>query len=352
MSSLIGLDIGSSHIKAVELEKREKDFLLKRYAAIPTNKIIGEEDFWDIGDLHNSANSLKDFLAEYKFEAEDVVVVIPQTLTFSKAVKMPILKDIDMQEAITLSANQHIPYPISDVYLKSGIIREFKDDKDSGFADILLVAIKKSYVDRYLRIIGLMGKNPYGIEPSSVSVVRSLVNSDAFDQPTLIVNFGHKSIEFYYVVDRQFVYARSVNFGVSSIIRAISTEFNISLIQGTHYLYSYGISKEALEGRLYEVLSPAMDVIATEIERSEMYIKTRDIFKSKNGINQVKRMVFTGGGALIPDLLAKIPEFTEAEVQLSDSWISVDISQVTDFSSLDRASPLFSAAVGAAMKKT
>ncbi len=351
MSQVIGLDIGTSHIKAVELNKVKDEFILTRYAVIPQKKIFNNTLFWDMEDIDKLAKLLKNFLSDYKFTADKIVPVIPESLTFSKVLVMPVLKEKELQEAINIEAKQQVPYPLDDLYLKYDVLTPpTKSHSDRKKMKLLLVAIRKRNIDRYLKIIEKSNRIPVGIEPSSISTVRSLINGKAFDLPTLIINLGYKNMEFYYVVDRKFVYARTVSFGISSIIKAIMVNLNISQTQATEYLYTYGLKQNELNGKLFEVIKPAVGVLVNELEKSERFITSRDIFRSNEGINQIRRIVFTGGGALIPELLAIMPQFTNAEISLANTWVSINIKKVVNVSALDRFGPLFSSAVGAAMK--
>lgn len=352
MSSVIGLDIGSSHIKAVELEKKDGESVLTRYAVVPQKKFFSDVGFWEMDDVKAAGKILKDFLHDYKFTAEKIVAVIPESLTFSRVLLMPVLEGKELTEAINIEARQNVPYPTEDLYLKYEVLSPInkKHNAKGKKMKVLIVAVRKKNVDRYLKIIEASGKIPVGIEPSSISTVRALINGPSFELPTLIVNLGYQNTEFYYVVDRKFVYARSIGFGVSSIIKAIGANLNVSHIKAIQYLYAYGLKRNVLDGNLFEIIKPGVNVLGSEIAKSERYIHSRDIFSSKDGISQVRRIIFTGGGALIPDLIGFMPEFTDSEISLANSWESVNIKKVSNVSDLDRASPLFSSAIGAALK--
>jgi len=167
---------------------------------------------------------------------------------------------------------------------------------------------------------------------------------------TLIVNIGYRNMELYHVVDRKLVYARTVNFGLSSIIKSISVNLDISPTKAIQFLYTYGLKKDALDGKLFDIVNPGINVFGSELEKSIRYITSRDIFNAKDGTNLVKRIVFMGGGSMIPNVLTIMSDFTSAELSLANSWGAVNIQDVTNVSALDKASPLFSVAVGAAMK--
>lgn len=351
MPNLIGLDIGTSHIKAVEIETKDNQSVLTRYAVVPQKKIFADVGFWEMDNVKDAGKLLKEFLSEYKFTANNVVAVIPESVTFNKVLTLPILKGKELDEALKIEAKQHVPYPVEELYLKYEQLTTTHKTKNNGRMKLLLVAVRKKNIDRYLKIIESAGKIPSGIEPSSVSAIRSLINGPAFDLSTLVVNIGYQSIDFYYVVDRKFVYARTVSFGLSSIIKAISVNLNISNTKAIQYLYAYGLNKKYLNGKLFSIIEPGIGVLASELEKSERYITSRNIFNAKDGTNMVRRVLITGGGALIPDLLSYVPAFTDAEVLLADAWTSVNIKNVTDVANLDRAGPLFTSAVGAALKQ-
>ena len=212
-----------------------------------------------------------------------------------------------------------------------------------------MVSVPKIFIDRYFKIIKKSGLIPIGLEPTSLAIIRSISLSD-YHVPTIIINMGDSSIDFYLTVKNNLRFVRSLSFGVSSMIKAISQELDISLIQASEYLYTYGFNEKALNGKIRTIVLPIINIIVDEFQKAQQYIQTRASFFGSESDHVVRQIIITGGGSLIPDIMIYLIEIVSMEVQMADPLKSLDISQVSNKSVLEQYGPLFSAAVGAALK--
>jgi len=377
---VLGIDIGTSHIKIVSIEKDKSKNKLLRYAMGPSNGLLAKILSTSNADDNSLSEQLKGFLKDNNFtEASDAVVVIPEQKVFSKVITMPTMSDKEFEQAVEWEAGQHLPQPLSEVYLKyslqeehsfglqSGGSRKASQKNDylgaaknvvsslhlnsagQGSSDILLVSVPKIFIDRYFKIIKKSGLIPIGLEPTSLAIIRSISLSD-YHVPTIIINMGDSSIDFYLTVKNNLRFVRSLSFGVSSMIKAISQELDISLIQASEYLYTYGFNEKALNGKIRTIVLPIINIIVDEFQKAQQYIQTRASFFGSESDHVVRQIIITGGGSLIPDIMIYLIEIVSMEVQMADPLKSLDISQVSNKSVLEQYGPLFSAAVGAALK--
>ena len=359
----IGLDIGSSHIKAV-VARPSRLPMLVRYASSPSKDISLKLMSESSEDEDDVVKFLKDFLKENSISANKVHAVLPEYRIFSKVITMPLLKGKEFESAIKWEAEQHLPQPIDDVYLKYFVLKEFRTEptkvhakgisesineitassaeKTLGTMEILLSAAPKNMVERYVKILNKVGLSVGTLEPSSLATIRSTIKPDS-NIPTIMLNFGYSNIDFYYVTDNKPRFVRTINFGIESLVRAISQELDVSMIQANEYLYTYGLKKDALNGKIVEIIKPVFDIIVEELRRSMRYVE------SKSSQTKVKRIIVAGGGALIPDMMIYLVEIMSLEIQYANPWNSIDISNVDHKERLADFGPLFASAVGAAI---
>lgn len=390
-NTVLGLDIGTSHIKAVSIYREKYKNTLLRYAIGPSrglaSKIASESQIDNIA----ASEILRNFLDENGFKDTQAVAAIPEQRVFSKVISMPNIGSKDFKQAIEWEAEQHLPQALSEVYLKYTIEKKDSQKKDNNkdknkkeeqkstvllnakdkyikkaidlisFAgnspesktgstiDVLLVSVQRGYVDRYLSVISRAGLAPLGLEPTSISSIRSAL-ADSVNVPTIIVNFGYSNTDFYFCVNNNLRFVRPISLGTSSAIRAISEALDVSPIQANEYLYTYGLKENLLNGKIREIIMPVMRMLIEEFEKSKEYIESREALFGDEVDKRVRRILLMGGGALIPDMMVYLIQNTSVEVEMADAWKAIDVSLVGDPKTMDDYKPLFVAAVGAGLK--
>lgn len=374
-NTVLGLDIGTSHIKAVSIYREKNKNTLLRYAIGPSlglaTKIASESEIDNIA----ASEILKNFLKDNGFQDTQAVAVIPEQRVFSKVISMPNVGKRDFKQAIEWEAEQHLPQALAEVYLKYTIQKEHSNSnkvekknsvlvdvknllsmktatpqvKLESTVDVLLVSVQRGYVDRYLSVINRAGLAPLGLEPTSISAIRSVLN-DETNVPTIIINLGYTNTDFYFCVDNNLRFVRPISLGVSSAIRLISEALDVSPVQANEYLYTYGLQTNALNGKIREIIMPVMRMLMEEFEKSKEYIESREALFGDEEDRRVRRIMLMGGGALIPDIMVYLIQNISVEVEIADAWKSLDISLVGDSKTMDLFRPLFVAAVGAGLK--
>ncbi len=374
-NTVLGLDIGTSHIKAVSIYREKNKNTLLRYAIGPSlglaTKIASESEIDNIA----ASEILKNFLTDNGFQDTQAVAVIPEQRVFSKVISMPNVGKRDFKQAIEWEAEQHLPQALAEVYLKYTIQKEHSNSnkvekknsvlvdvknllsmktatpqvKSESTVDVLLVSVQRGYVDRYLSVINRSGLAPLGLEPTSISAIRSVLN-DETNVPTIIINLGYTNTDFYFCVDNNLRFVRPISLGVSSAIRLISEALDVSPVQANEYLYTYGLQTNALNGKIREIIMPVMRMLMEEFEKSKEYIESREALFGDEEDRRVRRIMLMGGGVLIPDIMVYLIQNISVEVEIADAWKSLDISLVGDSKTMDLFRPLFVAAVGAGLK--
>ena len=361
---LLGLDIGTSHIKVVSIEKSKKN-ILKRFAISPSkdvlNKVLSDSEY----DIDELAKFIKEFLLNEEIFSRKVVGVIPDNKVFTKLIQLPYVSGKEFDDAVKWEAEQHLPESLSDVYLKytvlsdvsskGGLIKKLmKSDSDnseeSDIVDVLLVAVSKRIVDKYLKLLNKAGLEPVGLEPSSASIVRSVVRDDTMNVPTIIADIGYSNVSFMLTLNKNVRFIRTVNFAISSLVNVISKELDVSPIKSAEYLYTYGMKENELDGKIKQIIKPVVDIILEELKKSIDFVQKKEELIGRSDNKQIKRIILNGGGALIPDLPLYIVQELSLEVEYAEPFKYVDISTIKGSEKLHDYGPLLSAAIGAAIK--
>lgn len=339
----VGLDIGFSSIKLVELSKEKETFKLVSLGNIasPQPGMLSDAD----KDMEAVATAIRNLLSATKSEGKDVIVALPESKVFTRVIDdLPFLTDQELTSAIRYAAEEFIPMPLNDVNLNWQVLfRSDGKNKDTKTV-ILVVASPKNVVAKYIKVLEMAGIRPKALETEIIAVTRSLVGNNPFSPSTLIVQLGTTTTDFA-VVSKGLVWlTRSISTGGMALTRSLAQQFNFEIAQAEEYKKVYGIMQDQLEGKVFDVLRPVVDIIVSECKR------VIQAFETKYTQNPIKRIVLSGGGAKMPGLVIYFANSLGLEVQEADPWFSITKDK-TSVSKLSKDQSSYSVAVGLALRE-
>jgi type IV pilus assembly protein PilM len=339
----VGLDIGFSSIKiaVVETGSKPPKLLSLGHIAIPQPGIISEAQL----DLDAVSNAIKSLVNEVKPPTTDVIIALPENKVFTRVIyDLPYLTDSELSQAIKYAAEEFVPMPINEVNLNYQVVfRSPTKDKNSRTV-VFVVASPKTLIDKYINVLKNADLHPQAIETELISLSRSLVNPENFSPTTLIVQFGASVTDLAIVNEGLVLMTRSVATGSNALTRAIAQSFNFELVQAEEYKKVYGLLEDQLEGKLYQVIKPIMDIVLNEAKRMVQS------YEFQNRQQTVKRVVLSGGGAKLPGLVSYFAGGLTLEAQEADTWSMLDIEPTFKNKILQEA-PFYSVAVGLALRE-
>ena len=341
--TLLGLDIGFSTIKAVVISHRENPPKLISFGSIPSPQpgIVSDSDL----DLEAVGASVKNLITEMNPPTKDVVTALPESHIFTRVVyDLPYLTDDELVQAIKYAAEEFVPMPINEVNLNYQIIYRSPTKGPKSRTVVFVVASPKQIVEKYLKVLTAAGIRPVAIETEVIAAARALVALNLYSPTTLIVQMGAIATDFSVVSEGLILLTRSIATGSVALTRAIAQSFNFELVQAEEYKKTYGLLEDQLEGKLFAVLKPIIDVMIAE---SRKVISAHEL---QNPQRPVKRVVLTGGGSALPGLVIYFANSLGLEVQEADPWGAV--SKDEDMKKkLANQSPIYSVAIGLALRE-
>jgi type IV pilus assembly protein PilM len=336
----LGLDIGSSSIKAVVLSHsgNSKPRLVSLGStASPAPGLVSDADL----DLEAVAKSIRSLLDSMKVSVSEVKLALPESKIFSRVIgDLPYLSDSELQSTIRYSAEEFVPLPLDQVNLNWVIIGRSKDNKQT---QVFVVASPKILVEKYLKVLKMAKLKPILMETEVIASARALSGDENYTPTTLLVQMGAATTDYAVVSNGVILLTRSIATGGTAFTRAISQYLNFEVIQAEEYKKVYGMLEDQLSGKIYQVLKPLVDVTVSEANR------VIQAFQVKNPQNRIKRIVLTGGGAKLPGVVVYFANSLGLEVQEADPWINVDKSQFSS-AKITEDAPLYAVAVGLALK--
>jgi type IV pilus assembly protein PilM len=340
---IVGLDLGSHNFRAVELERRKNSFILNKFGQYDNPKLNLQSD--EKSDLETYSSALKDFFDEIGFSTPEVVVSLNELNVYMRTITIPEMSDNDLKNSIAFEAEQYIPLPISEVNLSYQKLES--DVSPEGKMSVQIVAAKKAILDKYVEILKNSRILPRAIEPETIALGRVLGDNKENPLGTIILDMGYQRtliIIVYYGFVR---FTRSIAIGGDVISRAIQQGLNLDYGQADEYKKVYGIDQNQVDGKIYEVVKPIVDNILTEVKRAGLF------FTKQNPGANMKRVILTGGTALMPGMLSYMASNLDMEVELANPLKYVELSgKLEDQRAVFmEQGPIFSTPIGLALKE-
>lgn len=342
---VVGLDIGSSAVKAIELKPAGKGlFRVAAFASepIPPDTIVDGA----IVDAVAVADAIRRVFETKRFKAKDVVVSLSGSAVIVKKIALPVMSETELDESIHWEAEQYIPFDIQDVNLDYQILDPGGPETGKATMDVLLVAAKKDRIADYTGVIAQAGRTPIIVDVDPFAVQNCFEVNYGFDAGvTVLLNAGASSTNVNIVVGDQSLFTRDISIGGSAFTEAIQKEFNLP----------FELAEEAKRGRQVEGVAneDVRQVIRTVTESLLLEIqKTFDFFKATTDAEHIDRILVCGGTSRVDGLRELLEERFGARVELLDPFktIQLDTSKA-GVGDVAEMAPTAAVAVGLALRR-
>ena len=340
---LVGLDIGSSAMKLVELKERKGEYQLLRLGVEPLSpEAIVDGSIMDsslvVDAIHrlNEATGVK--TASYATSLSGHSVII-------KKIQLPSMAQEDLAEQIQWEAEQYIPFDINDVRLDYVVLSEGEAGREN--MEVLLVAVKRDKVNDYVSVISQTGKSPVLVDVDAFAVQNAYEANYDLDplKVVALVNMGAGVTNINILARGTTVFWRDIGFGGNQFTEALQREFNLSFEQADRLKRGENVDRYgATESR--PVLDSVSGEMAGEIQ------KTFDFFAATSAEGPVDELMLSGGCSLTPNLQQVLRDRFGVPVELMDPLRRIHHRE-SDFdqSWLKSVSPMLAVAVGLAVRK-
>lgn len=351
-TSALGIDIGSSSIKIVQLQKKRDKAILETYGELS----LGPYGGVSIGQSTNLstekiAQAVSDLLAEKEVAITTKVcgLAIPFKASLLSIIEMPALRQKELDSMVLIEARKYIPVPISDVTIDWSIIPKLEIEEDNvglkdkskmKTVDILLVAIHNNIINQYKEIISKTGLNAKFFEIEVFSSMRAIL--EGIKGPIMIFDMGAATTKLY-TVDRGLIqHSHTINSGSQNITSNIARVLNISVEEAEVIKRSVGMGKTVDGIDLSETVSVVADNIFSEANRFLF-----DFQKKRN--QNIKSVFLTGGGSALRGFRDLAAQNFKVEVISGDPFEKVETPAFLR-ETLKITGPEFTVAVGAALR--
>lgn len=302
---MLGVDIGSSSIKIVQVDRGDS-LRLTTYGMVDIGDPISSQTTDE--EVHKLADLLKNLMEKAHVTTKNCIMSLPNSAVFTSVIDMPKMGDKEMESAMQFEAKKYVPLPFSEVTLSWTIISE---NEDGASLKVLLIAVPNQIRDIYIKLFQLAGLNLEIIEIEALSLIRSLVVDK--EKNDVIIDIGAKVTGLNFVRHGTLQLTRNLSIGGDTITDRIAQALNLSVPRAEQFKRDFGLQGTDF---LPEAVKPVLSVIKTEVAQ------IIGIY-SANNVN-TDRIVLVGGGAQLPGILEYFQNELSVKTVLGNSLAQVN----------------------------
>ncbi|MDP3093937.1 MAG: type IV pilus assembly protein PilM [bacterium] len=344
--SCLGIDIGSSVIKVVELSKLGERIKLEAYGEIKAEAIYDKpfrtlEKNTILFQTMDIARAVGAVIDEAKMSSRKAVFSIPDFSTFYTTFELPPMSSQELPQAVRFQARQQIPVPLNEVALDWSIVQGEVSDHHGSNLKILLVAVPNEIINQYQEIAKITDLNLYALEAEVFGFLRAA--SPDRSKVVAIIDIGAQSTTCSIVDKGVLKLSRSFEPAANEITEVLSKSLQIDFKEAQALREKYGLAAGDLEeGNIAETILTIVDAILIEVD------KTIQGFSLVEG-KIPELIVMAGGIALTPGLKEHFAKKLGRKVEIADPFSYIFYPPILE-KTLKNLAPSYVIAVGAAMR--
>ena len=345
--SIVGLDIGSSSVKAVELalKGRDKGFELKKLGVAPLQpEAIVQGAFLSSGAV---ADAIGAAIENGGISTKEVAIAVSGHSVIVKKVSLAAQSKEELEDAIQWEAEQYIPFDVNEVHLDFQIL---DSSEGEGQMDVLLVAAKRDLVDDYVQVIAEAGLIPICIDVAAFAVENAYeMNYGASpDESVALVNVGAQVVNINVTQQGVPSFTRDITTGGNQYTEEIQKTLSISFDDAERVKLGGAPADQGTDvvpAEVDQAIRGVTETVVDEIGRS------LDFFTATSAESRIDRVMLSGGGAKVAGFAAAFQERTGLEVQIMNPLSRMLPNKDLEADYLAELAPSLGVSIGLAMRR-
>lgn len=350
--SVLGIDIGSSSIKVVQISRKNGHAILETYGELALGPYTGKGVGESVSLTEEKVvQAISDMLKEKEVNITTMTsgVAIPFSSSLMAVINLPSVSKKEIEQMVPIEARKYVPVPISEVTLDWYIIPQDKNadvpsepntDKPAT-SEVLIVALHNDTINKYKNIVTKTGLDVGFFEIEIFSTMRSVLDQEI--KPVLIVDMGASSTKLYMVERAILRSSHMIDRGSYDITNELSKSLGISLTDAEYLKRDKGLVGEINGIALKDVASFTLNYLFSEADK---FIASYQKKYNKN----VERVVLVGGGSALKGVVPFAKNILQTEVVAGDPFAKVVAPAFLE-KVLKETGPEFTVAVGAALRR-
>ncbi len=338
----IGLDIGSSYIKIVQLKDIKGGYELELFDMLPLSQEIIVDG--SVIDSFRLIDSIKELVRKTKIRTKYTVIGIAgHSSVIIKRISLPEMSEEELTESIKFEAEQYVPFNIEDVNLDFQILGP-KDEP--GQMDVILVAVKKDIINEYVSAVREAGLDPVivDVNPFALENMYEINYEIEPDKNIAIVNIGASTVNMNVLKGGISVFTRDSAVGSNLHTEALQREFNLSFENAERLKRGESVENISSEDA-FSVIESASEEIIGDVSRSFEFYRSTELHKD------IDEVILSGGGTLIKDFSRLFSDKLGIETKIIEPFRNIKIPKRFDVSYIEEISPIAAVATGLALRR-
>ncbi len=340
---VIGLDIGSSSIKLVELSDEKGGYRLQNLGIsnLPPEAIVD-------GALMDSVtiiDTIRDLLSSTKVKTKDAVAAVSGQSVIVKKISLPFMTEAELEESIKWEAERYIPFDINDVNVDFQIFGAAPDNPE--MMDVILVAAKKDIINDYVSVIMESGLNPVIMDVDAFALENMLeINYEiGKEEVVAIANIGATVTNINILNDDVSAFTRDIFKGGNAITEEIQRQLHIDYEEAEKIKTGAKLDV-ASQSTVQNLLRTASESLAVEIGNS------LDFFQSSTTYEKISNLYLSGGGCKIKDFDILLQQHVGIPAEIANPFKKIEHSDKDfDLDYLKEIGPTMGVGVGLAARR-
>ncbi len=339
---LVGLDIGSSSIKAVELIKSKKGYQLTGFAC----EELGPDAVVDgaIMDAPAVADTIKKTFTAGKFKPKNVATGVSGHSVIVKRVVVPAPTEQDVEASIQMDAEQYIPFEIAEVNLDYQVVGPGTTSGDEPGFEVVLVAAKKDKIQNHTNVISLAGRNPEVVDIDAFALQNVFEANYPVDSNATIalLNIGASLMNINITKGGMPLFIRDVSVGGNQYTDILQKELQLNFQEAEELKLGKSAGSEV--EMVQPLLESITDMLIMEVQ------KTFDFFRETYPSETITQVLISGGTSNMMGLADRIQQTFAYPTEVLDPFKSISIGPKVDAAKITSLGPALAVAVGLALR--
>src|SRR5438105_13172126 len=337
--TIVGLDIGSSSIKAVELKKSRGEVELVHIGLEPlASDIVVDSMIVDSGSVSSAITKI---FNENNIKSKAVATSVSGHSVIVKRIPMATMDDSELAASISTEAAQHIPFDIADVNVDYQILSE-----DSGpQMDVLLVAVKKDKILNYTNVLSLAGKSPAVVDIDAFALQNCYeYNYEPSPSSTVaLLNLGASVMNINIVKGVTPLFTRDVSVGGNQYTDSLQKELDLSFEDAENLKLGQKVGTVSEDAKM-PILQQVTEIIVLEIQ------KTFDFFRATAAGEHIERIYLAGGSSKVPGLMEALRQEFSLPVEMLNPFQRITPASGVGAELIEQNAGQLAVAVGLALR--
>jgi len=314
--NLVGLDIGSSSVKAVELTRKGSSLQLLNlgFENLQTDTIVDGQ----IMELNNVSNVIANIFNEHQIRTSRVAAGVSGHSVIVKNIVLPQMSQEELQESFSWHAEEHIPFDIADVNLDYELT-----SKSSESLHVLMAACKSDKIANVKQAIQLAGKQPTIIDVDAFALQNCYeVNyQPKAGEVVALLYIGASTMNINILNGTRSVFARDASVGGSQYTSLLQKELGLSFEQAEGVKRGMALPEGVEPRPIQPIIETVSDILALEVRKTmDFYRATAD-----EGEAAIQKILLAGGGSKLPGLADYLAKRFEIPVEVFNPFRQIEV---------------------------